>query len=45
MKRSEALKKLKSYSGAIKALGATSLYLFGSTARNKANAGSDSTFS
>ena len=41
MKRSEALRKLKSHAGAIKALGATSLYLFGSTARNKANAGSD----
>jgi predicted nucleotidyltransferase len=41
MKRSEALRKLNSYAGAIKALGATSLYLFGSTARNKAKAGSD----
>ncbi|HEV7879068.1 nucleotidyltransferase family protein [Bradyrhizobium sp.] len=37
----EALRKLNSYAGAIKALGATSLYLFGSTARNKANANSD----
>jgi predicted nucleotidyltransferase len=41
MKRSEALRKLNSYAGAIKALGATSLYLFGSTARNKAKATSD----
>jgi predicted nucleotidyltransferase len=41
MKRSEAIRKLNSYAGAIKALGATSLYLFGSTARNKANAESD----
>jgi predicted nucleotidyltransferase len=41
MKRSEALRKLNAHAGAIKALGATSLYLFGSTARNKANAGSD----
>src|SRR5260370_6908034 len=41
MKRSEALRKLNAYAGAIKALGATSLYLFGSTARNKANPRSD----
>jgi predicted nucleotidyltransferase len=41
MKRSEALRKLYAHAGAIKALGATSLYLFGSTARNKANAKSD----
>jgi predicted nucleotidyltransferase len=41
MKRSEALRKLNAYAGAIKALGATSLYLFGSTARNQAKAGSD----
>jgi predicted nucleotidyltransferase len=41
MKRSEALRKLNAYAGAIKALGATSLYLFGSTAHNKADAGSD----
>jgi predicted nucleotidyltransferase len=41
MKRSEALRKLNACAGAIKALGATSLYLFGSTARNKAKAKSD----
>jgi len=41
MKRSEAIRKLKSHADALKALGATSLYLFGSTARNKASAGSD----
>jgi predicted nucleotidyltransferase len=41
MKRSEALRKLRSQAGALKALGATALYLFGSTARNKANAESD----
>jgi predicted nucleotidyltransferase len=41
MKRSEALRKLKNHADALKALGATSLYLFGSTARNKANTGSD----
>jgi predicted nucleotidyltransferase len=41
MKRSEALKRLNAHAGAMKALGATSLYLFGSTARNKADVGSD----
>jgi predicted nucleotidyltransferase len=41
MKRSEAIRKLNSYAGAIKALGATSLYLFGSTARNEAKPKSD----
>jgi predicted nucleotidyltransferase len=41
MKRSEALRKLKCHADALKALGATSLYLFGSTARTKANARSD----
>jgi predicted nucleotidyltransferase len=41
MKKSEALKKLKSHARALKALGATSLYLFGSTARNEAGGESD----
>jgi len=41
MTRAEALRILRSQAGAIKALGATSLYLFGSTARNKARAKSD----
>jgi predicted nucleotidyltransferase len=41
MKRSEALRRLNAHASAIKALGATSLYLFGSMARNKAKAGSD----
>jgi predicted nucleotidyltransferase len=41
MKKSEALTKLKCHADALKALGATALYLFGSTVRNKANAGSD----
>jgi len=36
MKKSEALAKLKPHADAIKALGATSLYLFGSVARNEA---------
>jgi predicted nucleotidyltransferase len=41
MKRTEALKKLRAFSGALKARGATSLYLFGSTARNQAGGKSD----
>jgi uncharacterized protein len=41
MTRSEALRKLNSYAGAIKALGAASLYLFGSTVRDKSDAASD----
>jgi predicted nucleotidyltransferase len=41
MTRAEALRKLRERAGALKALGATSLYLFGSTARNKATAKSD----
>jgi hypothetical protein len=41
MNQAEALKKLRSFAGALRARGATSLYLFGSTARNKAGANSD----
>lgn len=41
MTRVEALRKLRSQAGAIRSLGATSLYLYGSTARNEANAKSD----
>ncbi|KJC47446.1 DNA polymerase III subunit beta [Bradyrhizobium sp. LTSP885] len=41
MTRTEALRRLRGQADAIKALGATSLYLFGSTARNKATAKSD----
>ena len=41
MTRTEALKRLRGQADAIKALGATSLYMFGSTARNKATAKSD----
>ncbi|KRP86779.1 MULTISPECIES: nucleotidyltransferase family protein [Bradyrhizobium] len=41
MTRTEALRKLRDQADAIKALGATSLYLFGSTARDEARAGSD----
>ncbi len=41
MNRTEALKRLHAFTGALKARGATSLYLFGSTLRNEANAQSD----
>jgi predicted nucleotidyltransferase len=41
MTRAETLRKLRNQADAIKALGATSLYLFGSTARDKASAKSD----
>jgi predicted nucleotidyltransferase len=41
MDRTQAVAKLKSHADAIKALGATSLFLFGSTARNENNLNSD----
>lgn len=41
MNRMEAITRLKQHADAIKALGATSLYLFGSSARNEARADSD----
>ena len=41
MNRTQTVAKLKSYADAIKALGATSLFLFGSTARNENNSDSD----
>lgn len=41
MNRTEALKKLRPFADALKARGATSLYLFGSTARNEATSKSD----
>ena len=41
MTRDEALWKLKNHVAAVRALGATSLYLFGSVARNEAGAASD----
>lgn len=41
MDRLSAIEMLKAHAGAIKALGATSLYLFGSTARDEAMANSD----
>jgi predicted nucleotidyltransferase len=41
MNRAEALKRLRTFADALRARGATSLYLFGSTARNTAGANSD----
>ena len=41
MTRNEAIAKLQPFETRIKALGATSLYLFGSTARDRASAKSD----
>jgi predicted nucleotidyltransferase len=41
MKKIDAIEKLKAHADAIKAMGATSLYLFGSTARDATRATSD----
>jgi predicted nucleotidyltransferase len=41
MKRADAIKKLRAFAPALKQRGATSLYLFGSTARNEAGRTSD----
>jgi predicted nucleotidyltransferase len=41
MNRTEAIRKLRTFASALKARGATSLYLFGSTARNQASSKSD----
>jgi uncharacterized protein len=41
MGRIEAIKKLRQHAPAIKAMGATSLYVFGSTARDDAQAARD----
>jgi predicted nucleotidyltransferase len=41
MNRAEALKRLRTFADALRARGATSLYLFGSTARDTAGANSD----
>jgi len=41
MKRHEAIERLKRQADAIRALGATSLYLFGSVARDEAGPASD----
>jgi uncharacterized protein len=41
MKRQDAIAGLREQADAVKALGATALYLFGSTARDESGAGSD----
>jgi len=41
MNRAQTIASLKSYADPIKALGATSFFLFGSTARNENNSDSD----
>ena len=41
MRRDEAIRRLRAHAGAIRAIGATSLYLFGSTARDQAREASD----
>ncbi len=41
MNKCETIAKLKPHADAVRALGATSLYLFGSAARNEAKADSD----
>ena len=41
MRRNEAVRLLRAHAGAIRAIGATSLYLFGSTARDEASEASD----
>jgi uncharacterized protein len=41
MRRNEAVRLLRAHAGAIKAIGAISLYLFGSTARDEAGEASD----
>lgn len=44
MNRTEAITKLKDYADAVRARGAISLYLFGSTIRDEAMADSDQDF-
>lgn len=41
MNRTDAIEKLKQHADAVKGMGATALYLFGSTARNEAGRSSD----
>ncbi len=41
MNRTQALRKLRTFAGPLKQRGATSLYMFGSTARNEAGSKSD----
>lgn len=41
MKRDAAIEDINQHANALKRMGATALYVFGSTARNEANASSD----
>ncbi len=41
MNRTDAIEKLQQHADAVKGMGATALYLFGSTARNEAGRSSD----
>lgn len=41
MRKCDAIRRLREHTDAIKAIGATSMYLFGSTAREEAGAASD----
>ncbi len=41
MNRIDAIRKLRQHADAVKGMGATALYLFGSTVRNEAQASSD----
>lgn len=41
MRKCDAIRRLREHTDAIKAIGATSMYLFGSTARDEAGAASD----
>lgn len=41
MNRTDAIRKLQQHADAVKGMGATALYLFGSTVRNEAHASSD----
>lgn len=41
MNRIDAVRKLQQHADAVRGMGATALYLFGSTARNEARASSD----
>ena len=41
MKRREAIERLQAHANAVRAMGATSLYLYGSTVRDEADVGSD----
>ena len=44
MRKQDAMRRLREHADAIKAIGATSMYLFGSTARDEAGESSDLDF-